>query len=216
MRFIIAIFIILVVPVLFYVFKPNRWNIYFQEHNNNPPRELIVRAINDIIEKKDAMHAIDFGFGNGNETVFLLQHGFSVTAIDAQDAAFMYLEEKTDAAHFAEKLQTIKSDFSQVDWSIVPKADVFVASLSMPFVLPDNFVAVWHSVIKQIKPGGYFVGHFFDPKFEKFSKFDRKNMNFFTKQELLDLFVDFKIHYFNTTTNESNEPRIHEIIAQKR
>lgn len=67
------------------------------------------------------------------------------------------------------------------------------ASFSLPFCRPEKFNILWKKVAQSILPGGRFAGHFFGVN-DSWAGDTEKT--FHTKEDVLDLFKEFKIEYF--------------------
>ena len=195
------------------------WHQYAYLKLGKPPRNIVKKALQSI---QGPGIAIDFGSGVGNETLYLLKKGYTIIAIDAEKKALELMRSRDDIQPYLPHLTTLLSSFEKIDWLALPKVDLFVASFSLPFVKPEFFKEVWHHIVQQIKPGGYFVGHFFTPKYTGFKKAQRKAMTFLDKQQIDTLFDGFTIEYLNfedkagqSATGVPIEARYYEIIAQK-
>src|SRR5687768_15210206 len=80
------------------------WAAYYAGTRGNPPWPLLVRAVAMVPAPGDAL---DLGCGAGNETRFLLDSGFRVTAVDADSNAVNALR------HLAgERLRVVQSTFA--------------------------------------------------------------------------------------------------------
>ncbi|MEN8237200.1 MAG: methyltransferase domain-containing protein [Pseudomonadota bacterium] len=211
-----------VVAIGFYL-KPNKWEAYYQNKLGNPPHAVVVKSVGLITKGNAPLTAIDFGAGVGNEAVYLLGQGFRVIAIDSQPIAFKMMRSREDTKSYLGRLQTVESSFEAIDWKRLPQVDLFVASLALPFCKPEAFPEIFAETKSHIKPGGIFVGHFFDPSYQGFSEKDRQAMTFLNKDQVLDLFVEFEILHFNETKDAGKSgtgadivSHIYEVIARKK
>lgn len=216
---------ILAVFVLWLVFfRPSPWDAYYQQKLHQPPRPLVVKAVEmNRAEWGRQPHAVDFGSGVGNETLFLLKMGFSVTAIDKESQAFKWLYRQVQGQPHYGYLKTIQSDFTKIDWRAITDTDFFLASFALPFCPPEEFPRVWREIDASIKPGGLFVGQFFDPNYKGFKESDRRHMTFLTQAEVLKLLEDYQIQYINRKRERglsgggaSIEAEYYEVIARKK
>ncbi len=63
---------------------PN-WLDYYQKLAGWEPRQHLVKALEQVELKPDSEKlAIDIGFGDGTETAYLLENGWSVLAVDGE------------------------------------------------------------------------------------------------------------------------------------
>ncbi|MCX7337669.1 MAG: hypothetical protein NTX76_00055 [Alphaproteobacteria bacterium] len=79
------------------------------------------------------------------------------------------------------------------DSESLPDLDVVMARFIFPLYTPEKFEKIWQIIDRKIKPGGYFIGNFFDPQFEIFKDKERKTMSFLGKDEILLLFKNYEI-----------------------
>lgn len=167
--------------------------------------------INKYNEKIQGNEAIDIGCGAGNDTTFLLEKGFKVTAIDQEEQVRKIVEDKNLNN---EKLKIIIDDFSKIE---IPNTDLVLANYSMFFV-KDNFKEFVNNVLNAISSKGFFVGNFL-------GKEDSWNNIKTTveKEELLNYFKNFEILYFSeekfhkdTATGKNKFWHVYNIIAQKK
>lgn len=93
-------------------------------------------------------YAVDLGSGDGTESVFLLGRGWSVCAVDQEPAALQHLESKVENSHGLTSVVSKLEDFHP------SPADLILACLSLPFVSPDRFDALWVRIAGALKPRG--------------------------------------------------------------
>lgn len=156
-------------------------------------------------------NAIDMGCGAGNDTVFLLEKGFEVTAIDSETQVKEILSKRTENQ---QNLNVVIDDFSKVQ---LPKADLINANSSLFFVKKD-FSAMLQNVLESINKKGYFVGNFLGKEDDW-----NKSKTTLDKDELLNYFSKFKIVYYSeekyykdTLTKKNKFWHVYNIIAQKK
>ncbi len=156
-------------------------------------------------------NAIDMGCGAGNDTVFLLEKGFEVTAIDSEPQVKEVLSRR---AENQQNLNVVIDDFSKVQ---LLKADLINANYSLFFV-KKNFNEMLKNVLKSINKNGYFVGNFLGKEDDW-----NKSKTTLDKDELLNYFSKFKIVYYSeekyykdTLTKKNKFWHVYNIIAQKK
>ncbi len=156
-------------------------------------------------------NAIDMGCGAGNDTVFLLEKGFEVTAIDSEPQVKEVLSRR---AENQQNLNVVIDDFSKVQ---LLKADLINANYSLFFVKKD-FNEMLKNVLKSINKNGYFVGNFLGKEDDW-----NKSKTTLDKDELLNYFSKFKIVYYSeekyykdTLTKKNKFWHVYNIIAQKK
>lgn len=86
------------------------------------------------------------------------------------------------------------------NWSAdLPDLDIVMASFVFESYYSKGlnlFEKLWHYIDSKIKPGGYFIGNFFDPDCKIFDEEFSKGMSFLTKDEVLFLFRNYDIINF--------------------
>src|SRR5215831_8680094 len=65
------------------------WDKFYELTKGSPPWPLLQRAVEALGRKGDAL---DLGAGAGRDTVYLLEQGFQVTAVDRERSAIAILE----------------------------------------------------------------------------------------------------------------------------
>src|SRR5687768_2070499 len=102
----------------------NSWVDYYTATEGRPPREPLVRAVESLGRPGDAL---DLGCGVGNDTRYLLEQGFRVTAVDADPDSFAGRQPSNDP-----QLRTIQSRFGDI--SLNPASyDLISAQFALPF-----------------------------------------------------------------------------------
>ncbi len=202
------------------LFKTSHWYRYAQHKKDKPPRDLVVKAARYVTA--DSPTAIDFGSNIGNESLYLLQQGYRVTAVEPDVAVVNLLTSREEFKPYTNTLTILNNSFEDVAWDALAPVDLFVASYSLPYVRPEAFKGVWQQMVNHINPDGYFVGQLFIPEYSGFKERERKAMTFLTKEEILALFNNFTINHINYIDEESINydgnkvrARYYEIIAQK-
>jgi len=61
------------------------WTKYYEANDDRPPRQMLL----DVLDRFGAgwFEAVDLGCGSGIDTLAMLDRGWSVTAIDAEEEA---------------------------------------------------------------------------------------------------------------------------------
>ncbi len=170
------------------------WKEYFERTKEYPPRELLIKALPFVYEKK---FALDVGSGALNESGYLLSRGFEhITALDimpvAKDVAKTFPADKfsyeiVDAA-----------DFAYPDGHF----DLINAQYSLPFMAPDKFAAATKGMQNSLKNGGIFTGQLFGEKDEW--NIQESGMTFHTLTGAKAFLSDFEVLFFEET--ESDKP----------
>lgn len=136
--------------------------------------------------KIEPQKAIDLGCGAGRDTVYLLKNNWQVTAIDKEDTSGI-IKEQLDKEQL-KNFKFIKANFSKI---MIEETNLIVANFSLSFCEKEYFQEFWSNLTKAIIKDGYFVGNFFG-KNDTWAN-DKKDMVFFDKDEVIELFKNFKI-----------------------
>src|SRR5512138_508848 len=124
------------------------WADYYQKIQGRAPRKLLLGALTYFEEASgnSQRFAIDLGCGDGTESVVMLDHGWSVLAVDGEPAAIDQLMNKVPEEKRA-RLQTQVAKFKDVALS---PADLVHASLSIPFCEPEHFDVLWQKIVAAV------------------------------------------------------------------
>ena len=130
------------------------WARYYEVTLERPAWDTVRFAITRFAEE-DAGHgparsAVDLGCGAGRDARELLRAGWRVLAIDREPQAIQALEDAVEAP-VRSRLRTEVADLAVVE---VPACDLVNASLSLPFLAPDDFRAAWGRVRAALPIGG--------------------------------------------------------------
>ena len=162
------------------------WEQYYQQTKGKPPRPSLVRAIELVSDKHEAL---DLGSGALNDTRYLISQGFEhITAVDKNPISEDVMKEfSTDKVSY--KICLFEDfDFPEDTYNLIN------AQYSLPFASKEKFRSVIQSIVTALKPGGVFVGQFFGNHDEWNT--EGRDMTFQTKEEAEMLLKDFKIQEF--------------------
>lgn len=179
-----------IIPSESYAAKCER--LYERTKNSNKPRSTLKQAVLSFNEEEPLERsAIDLGCGVGNDTLFMIQQGWKVTALDSQKLASKYLYEKIP------KELHIQVTFVEESFEKMTLSQVFTlvnASRSLPFCSSECFPSVMEKVLSAVAPGGRFAGHFFGPN-DDWAK--SESAVILTEEEIQSYFKGFTIERFN-------------------
>lgn len=161
------------------------WEHYYKVTAGRLPREFLVETLRRF---QAPGSAIDLGCGAGVESLYLLEQGWQVLAIDQQESAAQGLLSNVPA-ELAHHLKTLVLPFEELT---VPPADLIWAGLSLPFCQPGQFDRLWASIGSALAPGGRFAGDFFGVRH---AWADQSDMTFLTREEVLSLCLELELEY---------------------
>jgi SAM-dependent methyltransferase len=191
------------------------WENYFKNTGAEiPPRDTVVKAI-EILKNQGVTPslAIDIGSGNGRDTIFMLQAGWQVLAIDASEKALAELKQR--AGKYASQLTLQAAFFEDMQ---LPKTMFINAGYALPFVEKNHFNAMWDKIVAALEPNAVFSGHFFGPEDSWVGKVSTQS-----EQEIKEhLLKDFEILSFSERKERGNSDsgpkfwHVFNVVAQKK
>jgi tellurite methyltransferase len=178
--------------------SPKAWVGYYRWTSKKQPRELVTQVLRHIEwegKGRRSRHAVDLGFGAGNDSLELLRHGWKVVAIDGQEAAAKFLDKRVPPRHRS----SLTCVVAQMEDLEVPPADLIYASFSLPFCTPENFPALWSRIRKAVRPGGHFAGQLFGDRDEWRGNW---TMSFHSVDQVRRMSRGFKVELLRETEEE--------------
>ncbi len=181
------------------------WSEYYKGTAGNPPNPVLIKALT-YVQNRDK--AIDLGAGALNETRYLLEQGFDVTAIDQSP-----LVEQEARRIESPKLHAVTASFENFDF---PKEtyDLAVAIYALPFI-ENGFSDVFAIIKSSLKNGGVFCGQFFGNRDQRKNNTHR---TFHTKEQVLELLKGLEVLSFEEEEKLKGDMNAHifHIIARKK
>lgn len=159
---------------------------YLRNTANKYPRRLVRRFVN-YLNTYDPRHlgtvVVDIGCNTGNEVCYYALNGqHKIIALDFNPSAIA----ATTAAVKQRSYTNVEIRLLDITAKPIPVCDVASATFFMPFIHPAKFKVTWeNNIVPQIKPGGYFIGHFFGPNHQWNY---RKDMTFLSEAQVRLLF----------------------------
>jgi len=172
----------------------NSWKEYFERTKDIKPRPLLVKAVDLVIDKNEAL---DLGSGALNDVRYLVSKSFKhITAVDSKPLAQDIIQNFPP-----ETLTYTISTFEDFNF-VKNKYDLINAQYSLPFNPQDTFGRVFSSIIDSLKNGGILTGQFFGEKDEW--NVEGHKMNFQTREQAEKLLSDLEVIDFKE--EEANRP----------
>ncbi|HEX5590335.1 MAG TPA: class I SAM-dependent methyltransferase [Candidatus Limnocylindrales bacterium] len=134
------------------------WAAYYRHTLGREPRPLFVKGMAALQAAGiTAGDAVEIGFGDGTETMALLEAGWRVVAVDAAPDAAEVLRGRVDGAR-ADRLE-IRTESAET--ASLPPFDLLYAGYALSFIPPAAFRRFWRRVRAQLRPGGFLVVNIF-------------------------------------------------------
>jgi hypothetical protein len=140
---------------------PGNWADFYRHTAGREPRPLFAKGMAALkLAGVAPAQAVEIGFGDGTETLALLDLGWRVLAIDPAPAAADRLRSQVPGS--ATGRLTIQS--APAESVALPPFELLYAGYALPFLRPDSFPGFWSGVRDQVRPGGLIVVNFFGPR----------------------------------------------------
>jgi SAM-dependent methyltransferase len=117
------------------------WLSYHLATLDRKPRPLL-RAACDLLGAGAGRTAVDLGCGAGADVLALLADGWSVVAVDREQAGLDLLRGRVTADD-AGQVRIVRASFTEV---ALPHAHLVHAGYSVPFCRPEDFSDVWTGI----------------------------------------------------------------------
>jgi Tellurite resistance protein TehB. len=130
---------------------PDDWSEYYRYTAGRQPRPLFLKGMAAVTAAGLVPgQAVEIGFGDGTESLALLQDGWRVTAIDPTPSAATILLDKAPV-ELHERLEIVAS---RAEGAELPDFDFLYAGYALSFIHPDRFPGVWATIRERMRPGG--------------------------------------------------------------
>lgn len=199
---IVTFVIILCVGYCYPKYKEHlRWKNYFDRTSIGNPNKLVSNFFEAGVYQEAAnITILDLGAGNGNDSIFLLNKGYSVYAVDFQDESITRIRSKI-REDTKQNIKLIKSSFQNIEWQTLPKFDVIIAINSISFINEDDFNHLWSKIINQLKPNGVLITRLFG---SNLSWPNMENMTLLDKSQVTKLTNGLEVIQNNEEFYEEN------------
>jgi len=134
------------------------WAAYYRHTLGREVRPLFARGLEAArAAGVTAGQAVEIGFGDGTETLALLDAGFRVLAVEASGAAADVLRPRL-AAGAEGRLDVAIAPAESVS---LPSFDLLYSGYVLSFLSPEAFRTFWAGVRARLRPGGLLVFNIF-------------------------------------------------------
>lgn len=159
---------------------------FFSKQSVNSKRSFLVQSLNVVPVATDEKTALFLGGTVLEDDIILpIQKNYYTVVQEEPFFGFQIFLH----GEMREKCRVIQG-FKLED---VSDFDLVIASFCLPFYSPEYFKDIWQYIDGKIKVGAYFIGNFFDPSTSIFNAKERNGMTFHTKEEVLEIFKNYKI-----------------------
>jgi SAM-dependent methyltransferase len=177
------------------------WAAYYRHTLGREPRPLFLRGM-ALVREAGATpgRAVEAGFGDGTETLALLDAGWTVTAIDSAPAAAEVLAPRVAEAapEVRDRLEVVIAPAGDV---ALPPLDLFYAGYVLSFLAPDAFSGLWASLRDRLRPGGFIVVNIFGDRHGWAGQFDT---TFLPRPEVEALLVGLEVSIFDEVEEDGD------------
>lgn len=185
------------------------WSEYYAATLRKPLHPLY--TVLDSYLAKSGM-AVDLGCGVGHGVIHLLDRGWRVEAVDAEEEALRILRSRLQGRQGAELVCSRLEDYTP------PKCQAAIAMFSLFFLDQDEFNALWKRVVRSITPGGVFAGQFLGLH----DDWQSRGYTVHRKHEVETLLTDFEILHLDeverdgeTAVGGSKHWHVFHVVATK-
>jgi len=159
------------------------WENYYRLHEHAPHSRHLEIAVKKYLTEKSA--ALDVGAGNLRDTKYLLEQGFTVTALDPDPMSIKRAEELHHPL-----LQAVQEVVGK--WNAPDNHFSLINAQGILFHFPpERFRHVMQKLYKALKTGGVLCAEFLGTN----DTWNHSNteMTFLTKEELIAILEDYEI-----------------------
>jgi tellurite methyltransferase len=139
---------------------------YFRKTKERKHHPLLKLAIEFIKKHKllkprvdEKLMAADLGCGTGGDTLYLLEQGYQVTAIDIEVSALGIVQERAKENSNLDSLQLFNCPIEE--FQSPKQIDLITSNLALPYVGASKFYKAWSNIVQLINFQGVFSGQFF-------------------------------------------------------
>lgn len=186
------------------------WSDYYAASQSKPLHPILELAEPHL--PQDGL-AYDLGCGIGDSTRWLLDHGFQVIAVDAEQEACDQVQERLGERP---ELVVLQQPMESLEFK---PCTVVLALFCVFFIEPDRFPSFWEHMTGAIEPGGVFIGQILGVRDE----WTARGYSAFEREEVQRMFSGFDLIEFDevekdgyTLMGDAKHWHVFHIIAKKR
>jgi hypothetical protein len=139
--------------------------VYFEDKFHTRYRDFIKQAFDHIPNAQKGQYALVLGADIAeSDTIYPLEKDYNILVMHSgmiQYYDLMIPEEK----RYKDKIQFVSSEQIE-DFKALPAVNLVMASFILPFYNPEDFDKVWQEIDTKMLVGGYFIGNFFDTRWD--------------------------------------------------
>ena len=166
-----------------------KWENYREKTKNELPKKALVK----LLENLKPGTAIELGPGAGIDTLYMLKNGWNVLGIDnaAKTEEDIRNLIKNNNDELENRFSFINRNFEDLE---LPKnsCDLLVGFNSLFFCNPELFKEFFQNITDAIRPEGYLLINLLG-KNDDWNKTQSQDKTFLTREEILELLIDFDI-----------------------
>ncbi len=170
------------------------WNAFQKDKKRNVASNAAKKALELFASRKG--FAVDIGCGAGADSLLMLDADWKVMALDYNTLGINIVYEGLEGERKG-NLIIVEDRFENMK---LPICNWLNASFALPFVQAKDYPEVWKKVKDAIEIGGRFSGTFFGNK-DSWAHGNTKK-TFHTKEQVMELFKDFEIEWFEEREHE--------------
>jgi SAM-dependent methyltransferase len=134
------------------------WEAYYRHTLGREPRPLFTKGMAAVDAAREGPgQAVEIGFGDGTETLALLDAGWRVLAVDQAHQAEEVLRPRVPEGAI-DRLEVRIASAAGLE---LPPVDLVYAGYALSFLAPDAFRRFWAEVRSRLRPGGFVVVNIF-------------------------------------------------------
>lgn len=130
-----------------------RWNKSHLTIPKNKSNSSYAEAVETEISRDSII--CDVGAGTGADTLYFLEHGHSVIALDISDTALSLIQENAKEKHLESQLTIKQVDLSERSLPLDDNSvDCIYSRLALHYFLLDNTAKIFKEMYRALKNGG--------------------------------------------------------------